>query len=229
MKPKKLVLVVEDDPDIVEILEYNIKRAGFDVIQTDMGKHACRIAKESKPALVLLDIMLPESDGIEVCKFLRLNHETRDIPIIMLTAKNEEEDIVEGLQAGADDYVTKPFRVVELMARIQAAIRRAQKDDPAGASLMKVGKLDLNLDLLEVKKSGRLVRLTKTEFQILWTLANHPGKVFTRKQLLEQIHGPGIITIERNVDVHVASLRRKLKQEVDFIETIRGIGYRSNL
>ncbi|MCB0327066.1 MAG: response regulator transcription factor [Bdellovibrionales bacterium] len=227
MGEKRHILLVEDDPDLSEIVSYNLGKNGYAVSQVSSGKRACEISREKTLDLVLLDLMLPDFGGLEVCQFLRMNEETRNLPILMITAKDEEEDVVEGLQAGADDYVTKPFRISELLARVEAFMRRANKDQSYRAPEMRVGDLHLNLDLLQVKKNGQDVSLTKTEFYILWTLATSRGKVFTRKQLLQKVHGPGVITVERNIDVHVASLRRKLKNEVDFIDTIRGVGYRS--
>jgi two-component system alkaline phosphatase synthesis response regulator PhoP len=224
---EKTVLIVEDNPDILEILKYNIAKEGFQVLEATDGKIACAIAAEKIPSLVLLDLMLPIVDGLQVCKFLKRNNETKNIPIIMVSAKDEESDIVIGLELGAEDYVTKPFSPKELLARVKAVFRRIDAADEKGTSEVKYKDLVMRFDEHEAFIKNKKLKLTKTEFDILWSFLNDRNQVFTRKQLLQIIHGPGIQTLDRNIDVHIVSLRKKLKEYGDLIQTVRGIGYRS--
>lgn len=225
---QKTVLIVEDNPDILEILKYNLTKEGYDTIEAEDGKKACALAVEKLPSLVLLDLMLPLVDGLQVCKFLKRNADTKNIPIIIVSAKDEESDIVSGLELGAEDYLTKPFSPKELLARMKAVLRRAETGKQVESSEVKYKDLSMNFGEHEATIKSKKLKLTKTEFDILWSFMNDRNQVFTRKQLLQIIHGPGIQTLDRNIDVHIVSLRKKLKEYGDLIQTVRGIGYRSN-
>ena len=223
----KTILVVEDNPDILEILKYNLTREGYEVLEAQDGKVACNLASEKIPALILLDLMLPLVDGLQVCKYLKRNNETKNIPIIIVSAKDEENDIVTGLDLGAEDYLTKPFSPKELMARVKAVLRRNDANREREKSEVKYKDLIMNFHEHEASIKNKKLKLTKTEFDILWSFMSDKNQVFTRKQLLQIIHGPGIQTLDRNIDVHIVSLRKKLKEYGDLIQTVRGIGYRS--
>ena len=225
---QKTVLIVEDNPDILEILKYNLTKEGYQILEAQDGKIACNIAAEKLPSLVLLDLMLPIVDGLQVCKFLKRNNETKNIPVIIVSAKDEENDIVSGLELGAEDYLTKPFSPKELLARIKAVLRRSDIKGESDSTEVKYKDLVMNFHEHEASIKNKKLKLTKTEFDILWSFMNDKNQVFTRKQLLQIIHGPGIQTLDRNIDVHIVSLRKKLKEYGDLIQTVRGIGYRSS-
>ncbi len=223
----KKILVVEDEPDIVEILVYNLEREGFRVYTAREGHSGYQEAVSRKPALILLDLMLPGMSGLEVCRMLKENPETRGIPLIMLTAKGEEADKVIGLELGADDYLTKPFSPRELIARMRAILRRTGTPNVATAPEIEVGPLKIDSERHEVRLSDELVEVTAAEFRLLKTLAAKPGRVFTRQQLIEKVTGGESIVVERNVDVHIGAIRRKLGDEAgDLITTVRGVGYK---
>ncbi len=224
---QKTILVVEDNPDILEILKFNLTKEGYEVLEAQDGKIACSLAAEKLPALVLLDLMLPILDGLQVCRFLKRNNETKNIPIIIVSAKDEENDIITGLDLGAEDYLTKPFSPKELLARIKAVLRRIDASGEKESTEVKYKDLVMNFHEHEALIKNKKLKLTKTEFDILWSFMNDRNQVFTRKQLLQIIHGPGIQTLDRNIDVHIVSLRKKLKEYGDLIQTVRGIGYRS--
>ncbi len=220
------ILIVEDEPDIVELLRYNLTRDGYDVLQATTGEAALDIIKESSPDLMLLDLMLPRIDGLEVCRRVRANADTKHLPIIMLTAKGEEVDIVTGLELGADDYVTKPFSPRILLARVRAVIRRNDADIPGDNDAIQIHNLTIHPGRHEVTVDGELVTLTRTEFQVLHYLARRPGWVFTRYQIVDAVHGDDYIVTERSVDVQIVGLRKKLDTAGKHIETVRGVGYR---
>ena len=226
MKGGKIV-VIEDEADILEVIAYNLAREGFRPICARNGEEGLGKVREEAPALVVLDLMLPGLDGIEACRLLKLDPVTRSIPIIMVTAKGEESDIVLGLGVGADDYVVKPFSPKELMARVKAVLRRgAAKDDlAAGERIVREGLL-IDARRHEVRVDGVPVVLTATEFRLLHFLVSHPGRVFTRSQLLSRAIGEEAVVIDRNIDVHVGSIRKKLGPYRDLLETVRGVGYR---
>jgi len=224
---QKSILIVEDNPDILEILRFNLNKEGYQVLEAQDGKIACNVAQEKLPSLILLDLMLPIVDGLQVCRFLKRNNETQDIPIIIVSAKDEENDIITGLDLGAEDYLTKPFSPKELLARIKAVLRRSDVRTEKEVSEVKYKDLTMNFHEHEAMIKNKKLKLTKTEFDILWSFMNDRNQVFTRKQLLQIIHGPGIQTLDRNIDVHIVSLRKKLKEYGDLIQTVRGIGYRS--
>ena len=225
--PRPRILTIEDEPDILTVLEYNLSREGFVVLTAADGEEGVRLATREKPDLVVLDLLLPRLDGIEVCRQLKLDAATRDIPIIMLTAKGEESDVVLGLGMGADDYMTKPFSPKELMARIRAVLRRGQraKDDNRHKRL-DFGALVVDPDRHEVRADDVTVGLTATEFRLLHMLATSPGRVFTRDQLIPRVISHGAVVIDRNIDVHVRAIRKKLGEHGELIETVRGVGYR---
>ncbi len=221
------ILIVEDDPDIVEVLQFNLHREGFKTFAAKDGRQGLKLAKPESVHVILLDLMLPYISGLELCELLKQDKATKSIPIIILTAKGEESDVVAGLNMGADDYVVKPFRAKELIARIRAVIRRTDLDDSQqDLNLICRGPLVINTGKYEAAIDNTPLALTLSEFRLLATLASRPGRVFTRDQLINQVRGSDISIVDRNVDVHIASLRRKLKRHADWIITVRGVGYR---
>lgn len=232
---KKKILVVDDEKNIVELIMMNLRRSGFETIPAYTGLEAIEKAYSLLPNLILLDLMLPDIDGFEVCRKIRLNERTKDIPIIMLTAKSEESDKVIGLGLGADDYVTKPFGVRELEARIKTVLRRFDKIDLLKQNINKDSNIikfkDLTIDTTkyQVMKKEKEIDLTLTEFKILKILLENQDKVMSRESLLEEIQGDKSNTEIRTVDVHIRNIRKKLEENgepYEYIETIRGIGYR---
>ena len=224
---KSTVLVVEDEEDILEVIQYNLQQEGYEVACCMDGLQGLEQAKKLKPDLVLLDIMLPGMDGVEVCRNLKEDDSTRRIPIIMVTAKGEEIDIVLGLGVGADDYIPKPFKVRELVARVQALLRRSnlEQENPSD-NRISVGDLVIDPARHEVICCGEPVEFTATEFRLLHYLASRPGRVYSRSQLLDPVVGDDALVSNRNIDVHIRSLRKKLCSCSELIETIRGVGYR---
>ena len=221
------VVVIEDEADIREVIEYNLQREGFRVICAPDGESGLRRTREETPDLVLLDLMMPGLDGVEVCRRLKENPLTRAIPVIMLTAKGEESDVILGLGLGADDYITKPFSTREVVARVKAVLRRGPVSE-GGSVAERIVREGLMVDIgrHQVKVDGEPVTLTATEMRLLHFLASHPGRVFTRDHLLSRVIGEHAVVIDRNIDVHVGSVRRKLGSRRDLIETVRGVGYR---
>jgi len=219
------VLVVEDDPDLLEAVLFSLRKEGMKPIPCKDGEEALRIVKERRPDLVVLDLMLPGLDGIEVCRRLRASEETARIPIIMMTAKAEETDAVIGLGVGADDYVRKPFGLRELAARVRSLLRRSAEPMEAGQPIRQ-GELEVDPARHEVRLRGKPIPLTATEFRLLHHLVRNPGRVYSRVQLLDKAVGTDVIVIERNIDVHMSALRRKLEDYGDRLVTIRGVGYK---
>lgn len=222
------ILIVDDEINIRELIKFNLEKFGYKVIEADEGQSAVTMAKTEKPELIVLDLMLPGMDGLEVCRLVKNSRETAAIPIIMLTAKSEEIDKVIGLELGADDYMTKPFSPRELLARIKAVLRRSQKESSVGGEFV-LGKLRLNFSRYEAYLGTAKLELTPKEYEMLKLFATNTGKVFTREQLLEKVWGYEYFGDTRTVDVHVRHLRVKLAQENDVaeaIETVRGFGYR---
>jgi two-component system alkaline phosphatase synthesis response regulator PhoP len=224
------ILVVEDEQDVAELIRYNLVREGYEVRVAATGSDALRLAREIHPALVLLDIMVPQLNGWEVCRRIKQDPDTRDIPVVMVTGRVEEGDKVLGFEMGADDYVTKPFSPRELVARVRAVIRRGQ---PAGARharhQLRAGELEVDRHRFEVKMGGKLVELTRKEFELLAVLVGTPGRVFGREELLDLVWGHDGFVEPRTVDVHLARLRAKFANEglpAPPIETVRGVGYR---
>jgi two-component system phosphate regulon response regulator PhoB len=220
------ILVVEDEDDILELLQYNLKKAGYDVRGVTSGEKALKAVRESIPDLLLLDLMLPGLDGIEVCRMLRESPKTADLPIVMLTARGEEQDIVRGLEAGADDYVTKPFSARILLARLAAVLRRKQSPQLSEGDLLRVHDLVIDPGRHKVFHGEEAIDLTSSEFRLLHYLSRKPGWVFTRDQIVIAVHGHDYPVTDRSVDVMVVGLRKKLGDAGDWIETVRGVGYR---
>jgi two-component system phosphate regulon response regulator PhoB len=222
---KDKILVVDDEPDVIELIEFNLKAAGFDVLTATEGEEALKKARLNLPKLILLDLMLPEVDGLEVCKSLRRDPNTSAIPIIMLTAKAAEIDRVLGLELGADDYVTKPFSPRELVLRVKNILKRRQ---PTGEKLEQIRLGDLLIDLPRhrVTIKGKQLDLTATEFKLITVLAERRGRVQSREQLLKDVWGYQTFIDTRTVDTHMRRLREKLGKAADYLETVRGVGYR---
>ena len=222
------ILVVEDEKDLSELLSYNLRRAGFHVDSAHTGLRALQAVTENRPDLILLDLMLPELSGTEVANRIRSNPETSGIPIIMLTAKSAEADQLVGLTVGADDYVTKPFSMKLLVARVQAVLRRTART-PEEASLIELGAVSVNMETHEALCEGQDLKLTLTEFRLLSSLLGAKGRVLSRKILMSRAMGPGVTVTERTIDVHITSIRKKLSSHGGMIRTVRGVGYRATL
>jgi two-component system phosphate regulon response regulator PhoB len=223
---KERILVVDDEEDILELVRYNLALEGYDVICASSGEDALKFARTKPADLIVLDLMLPGIDGLDVTKILKANKDTRHIPVVMLTAKGEETDIVTGLELGADDYITKPFSPKILAARVKAVIRR-KNEEPAGEdSVIKIDGLVIHCGKREIAVDENPVDLTFTEFQLLSFLARRPGWVFTRSQIVDAVRGDNYPVTDRSVDVQVAGLRKKLGIYGKYIETVRGVGYR---
>lgn len=221
------ILVVEDEAPIQELLQFNLERNKYQVKVVDSGEEALTVVNTFMPNLILLDIMLPGADGLEVCKRLKADPITKQIPIIMLTALCEEADIVAGLELGADDYVTKPFSPRVLLARVKAALRRGSDEKPATDSeLINIHNISIDVTRHKVKVDGNDVVLTFTEFKVLQLLTKQQGRVFTRYQIVDAVHGDDYPVTDRSVDVQIVGLRKKLGSAGKHIETVRGIGYR---
>ena len=222
---KETILIVEDDPDIVDLLQYTLEREGYPVIVAKDGERGLFEAQSRKPGLVLLDLMLPGKDGLEICRTLKADRSTRGIPVVMLTAKGEESDVVLGLELGAEDYVRKPFSPRELVARVRAVLRRGTAQ-PIEKTRLEVGGVVLDRERHEVSLDGEHLEFTRSEFRLLWTLARHPGRVYTRDELVERLTDGETIILERNIDVHVSAIRKKLGSDRNIIGTVRGVGYK---
>jgi two-component system alkaline phosphatase synthesis response regulator PhoP len=220
------ILAVDDEEDILELVRYNLQRDGFRVTAVTSGEKALAAARTEQPNAVLLDLMLPGLSGYEVCRQLKGDPQTRAIPIIMLTAKGEESDIVAGLELGAEDYVTKPFSPKVLIARLRAVLRRVKEPTVDEQALVKIRDLVIDPGRHNVTVGDESLTLTHTEFKLLHYLARRPGWVFTRDQLIESTRGESVFVTDRTIDVHVAGLRKKLGKAASYIETIRGVGYR---
>jgi two-component system phosphate regulon response regulator PhoB len=220
-----LVLIVEDEPDIVTMLKYNLEYAGFRTAVARDGEEALLAAKESDPNLILLDWMLPLVSGFEICRQLRRSYINRGIPIIMLTAKSEADDRVRGLNAGADDYITKPFSPQELIARVRAVLRRVTPG--IDEELLRCGELEMDLAAHRVRRSGSEIQLGPTEFRLLRHFMQHPDRVFSREQLLDMVWGRDVYIEPRTVDVHIRRLRKALNEKIgnSLIRTVRSAGY----
>ena len=221
------ILVVDDEEDLQELLKYNLSKDGYRVSCVGTGEEALKFAKRQPPDLVVLDLMLPAVDGLEVCRRLKGDPKTRDVPIIMLTAKSEEGDVVAGLERGADDYIAKPFSPRVLSARVKAMLRRKESERIAELDATIAAKeLTMHPGRHEATLAGRPLELTYTEFALLQFLAKRPGWAFTRTQIVDAVKGEDYPVTERSVDVQVAGLRKKLGEYGSYIETVRGVGYR---
>lgn len=224
---KETILIVDDEEDIIELIKYNLKNEGYIVLTAQTGELAIKLAKQSQPDLIVLDLMLPGIDGLEVTRYLRNHGQTRDMPIVMLTAKGEESDIVTGLELGANDYISKPFSPKVLIARIRAILRRRRKESGADREKIKQeGDLMIDRKRHRVTIEDREIDLTLSEFELLSFLAEKKGWVFTRNQIVDAIRGENYAVTQRSIDVIVVGLRKKLKNHASAIETVRGVGYR---
>lgn len=226
---KHHVFIVDDEPNILELVKFNLEREGYRVTTSENGREALDRIKASPPDLVILDIMLPGMDGLEVCRNMQKNERIRDIPIIMLTARAEEMDKVLGLELGADDYLTKPFSPRELVARVKARLRRLNGEEKKAEDVIQIGEITIDSDKFCVYAGGTKQEFTPKEFELLKVLAKNPGRVITREFLLEKIWGYDYMGDTRTVDVHIRHIRQKLEENAGlpkYIETIRGIGYK---
>ncbi len=221
------LLIIEDEADIRELISFNLEMSGYDVIKSRDGEEGLSTARSEKPDLIILDLMLPGMDGLKVCSHLKKDQDTKDIPIIMLTARSEDDDIINGLEKGADDYITKPFSPRILIARVKAALRRVQTDSSEKSS-NRIVIHDLVIDVArhETLVEGEPVNLSATEFSILRFLAENPGWVFSRNQIIDSVKGEDYPVTARSVDVQILGIRKKLGDAGNIIETVRGIGYR---
>jgi two-component system phosphate regulon response regulator PhoB len=223
---KEKILVVDDEEDILELVKYNLAKEGYEITSALSGEKALSRATEKKFDLIVLDLMLPGLDGLEVAKRLKNNPDTHHIPIIMLTAKGEEADVVTGLEIGADDYITKPFSPRVLLARIKAVLRRGPEVAAEIDEVLQIHELEIHLGRREARAAGEMLDLTYTEFQVLWHLAKRPGWVLTRAQIVDAVRGNDYPVTDRSVDVQIVGLRKKLGPYGKYIETVRGVGYR---
>ena len=224
-KNKIKVLIVEDEPAQLELLSYNLKSEGYEIICADNGEEGCLLAQEENPELIILDWMLPELSGIEVCRQLKRKKETREIPIMMLTARGEEADKVRGLDIGADDYIVKPYSVAELLARARALVRRS--NPAASGNVVEYGDIYFDAEKIKLTRAGKAIKLGPTEFRLFSIFISRPGRVWSRDQLLERVWEHDLDIDYRTVDVHIGRLRKALKQEgkPDPIRTVRSAGY----
>jgi two-component system phosphate regulon response regulator PhoB len=219
-------VVIEDEPDILEVLTYNLEREGFKVHAAEDGEAGLALVRKRNPDVVLLDLMLPGRDGLEVCRALKADPVTRDIPVVIVTAKGEESDVVLGLGLGADDYVVKPFSPKVLLARVKSVLRRGSQRELGTAERIAHQGVVIDIARHKVTVDDEVVIFTPTELRLLHFLASHPGRVFTRDHLLSRCIGEHAVVIDRNIDVHIRAIRKKLGERRDLVETVRGVGYR---
>lgn len=224
--PREHILVIEDDTDICELIRFNLAREGYRISTALSGELGLKLAKQEPPSLVLLDLMLPQIDGLTVCKLLKSESRTQQVPVVILTAKGDETDVVTGLEVGADDYIVKPFSSKVLIARIRTLLRRKSQNREGDKPPLNVQNLVINPGRHEVLVDGQPAILTLSEFQILYLLARRPGWVFTRDQILNETRGDEAYVTDRAIDVQIVGLRRKLGENGALIETVRGVGYR---
>ncbi|NNL77013.1 MAG: response regulator transcription factor [Desulfobacterales bacterium] len=224
--PKERILVVDDEEDILELVRYNLAREGYHITGALSGEEALKKARTEAFDLIVLDLMLPGIDGLEVAKKLKANEKTQNVPIVMLTAKGEEADIVTGLELGADDYITKPFSPRVMIARVRTALRRKTVKAENGTAVLLIHELEIHPGRRSVLAKGNPVDLTYSEFQVLYILARRPGWVFTRGQIVDAVRGDDYPVTDRSVDVQIVGLRKKLGTHGKYIETVRGVGYR---
>ncbi|MGB9619802.1 MAG: response regulator [Armatimonadota bacterium] len=224
--PRESILIVDDEEDILELLRHHLTGEGYRVLVAETGEDGLALARAKVPDLIVLDLMLPGLDGLDVCRILKRDPETSRIPVLMLTAKSEDADVVAGLELGADDYVVKPFSPRVLIARVRAALRRSRTDQITADQRLELPGISIDPGTFRVMVDGRQIDLTATEFRILHALARRPGWVLTRGQLVQASRGEEAEVTDRSVDVHMVSLRRKLGPAAGSIETVRGVGYR---
>ena len=223
---KHSILIVDDEPDIVELVSYNLKKEGYTVRSATSGEEGLKAAKSDVPDLIVLDLMLPGVDGLEICRILKADAKTSSVPVLILSAKGGEADVVAGLELGADDYVTKPFSPRILLARVKATLRKRMAHLPDDSAKIRAGDIVLDPGRFEALISGHAVHLTLTEFRVLHFLARQPGWVFTRYQIVDAVKGEDYPVTDRSVDVQIVGLRKKLGEYGRCIETVRGVGYR---
>ena len=224
--PREKILVVDDEEDILELVRYNLTKEGFNVLCASTGEEGLNVAKSKLPDLIILDLMLPGIDGLDVARSLKSEKNTKDIPVIMLTAKGEEADIVTGLELGADDYISKPFSPRILTARVRAVLRRRSKPADDEKDILEIHDIIIHTGRHEVLVNDEPIQLTFTEFGILNFLVRRPGWVFTRSQIVDAVRGDDYFVTDRSVDVQIVGLRKKLGSAGKYIETVRGVGYR---
>ena len=220
------ILIADDEPDILEIIQYNLVKDGYEVITARDGDEALTKAKLNKPDLIILDIMMPKKNGVEVCEILRLQPAFKDTMIIFLTALSDESSQIKGLETGADDYISKPISPKVLISRVNAIFRRAHKE-PTADSIIRIDHMEIDPVKYEVKVDGKSIILAKKEFELLHLLASRPGRVFLRNEILSQIWGNDVIVGDRTIDVHIRKVRQKLG--IDCIRTVKGVGYKFDL
>lgn len=220
---KQTILVVDDEKDLLDLIEYNLKKEGFDVLKAEDGQMGIELAREKKPNLVLLDIMMPKMDGLEVCDLMRADKDLKSIPIIFLTARSDEKTEVEGLDKGGDDYITKPISTTKLISRIKAVLRRFYGNQEV-VNQLDVHDIRIDKDRYNVTRGDEEFQLPRKEFELLFFLASRKGKVMDRQTLLNQVWGDNIYVVDRTVDVHIRKIREKLGDH--YIETVKGVGYR---
>jgi two-component system phosphate regulon response regulator PhoB len=223
---KERILVVDDEEDLLELVRYNLSKEGYRVACVATGEEAIEHARKEVPDLIVLDLLLPNVDGLEVCRRLKTDSKTKHIPILMLTAKSEEADVVTGLELGADDYMTKPFSPRVLLARLRTVLRRRAVEPPDERTVLRIHELVIDPGRHEVLLAGKPLELTYTEFALLHFLARKPGWTFTRSQIVDAVKGTDYPVTDRSVDVQVAGLRKKLGEYSDYVQTVRGVGYR---
>ncbi len=225
MKPYRL-LIVDDEEDIQDFLSYSLRKEGFEVAVASNGEEGLDVMAEWKPDLILLDIMMPKMDGVEMCRILRSHRSFDDVLVVFLTARDEDYSQVNALEIGGDDYITKPIRTRVLLSRIKALLRRREMGlaQVEGATLIQAGDLSISQEKRMVKKAGQDIELPKKEFELLWLLASKPGKVFTREEIFEKIWGPDIIVGQRTIDVHIRKLRAAIGE--NYVKTVKGVGYK---
>lgn len=226
MSNKETILVVDDEEDIQDLLEFNLKSEGYKVLKATTGEEGLALAQTRSPDLVLLDLMLPGIQGLDICRILKNDNRTKFIPVLMITAKGEEVDVVRGLEIGADDYITKPFSPSVVSARVKGVLRRIRRGPVDTGSMIRVENILINPGKREVLVGDDRVDLTNTEFKVLHLFARQPGWVFTRDQIVQAVHGDGYPVTDRSVDVQIVGLRKKLNDSGNLIETVRGVGYR---
>lgn len=222
--PAKKILIVDDEPDILEFLRYNLKKEGYEVVTANDGKQALTTAEREKPNLIILDIMMPELDGVETCRMLREKKEFADTPIAFLTARDEDFSQITALDVGGDDYITKPIKPRVLISRINALLRRASRQNDDDQEAIHVHDLVIDRQKVLVFRGEQAIELPRKEFEILWLLASKPGRVFTREEIFDKIWGSDVIVGNRTIDVHIRKLRERLGEE--YIKTMKGIGYK---
>lgn len=220
---KETILIVDDEADLLELIEYNLKKEGYNVLKAENGMEGIRLARKHHPDLILLDIMMPRMTGFEVCKIIREDNDLKQVPVIFLTARSDEETEVTGLDVGADDFLPKPISTVKLVARIKTVLRRAVETEDFGAEIA-VHDLLINRDRYLVLRGTKEFQLPRKEFEVLFFLASRKGKVIDRQTLLNEVWGSNVFVIDRTVDVHIRKIREKLGEQ--YIETVKGVGYR---